>query len=50
MKEDIQMIMEYLENEEPVPNSPGWIKELINGISIKYDEGDVQHYGSPTKG
>jgi hypothetical protein len=39
--EDIQMIIEYLEKEEPVPNAPGWIKELINGISIKDDKDDV---------
>ncbi len=25
-KEDIQMVLEYLEKEGPVPNAPGWIK------------------------
>lgn len=37
------MIMQYLEKEEPVPNAPGWTKELINGISIKNDKDDVWH-------
>lgn len=40
-KEDIQMIIEYLEKEEPVPNAPGWIKDLVNGISKGDDKGDV---------
>ena len=31
-KEDVQMVMEYIEKAEPVPNAPGWIKKLINGI------------------
>ena len=40
-KEDIQMVIAYLEKEEPVPNAPLWIKDLINGISRGNDEGDV---------
>jgi len=32
-KEDIQKVIEYLEKEEPIPNAPGWIKDLINGTT-----------------
>jgi hypothetical protein len=39
--EEKQKIMEYLEKEEPVPNAPCWIKQLINGVSIKDDKNDV---------
>lgn len=34
-EEDIKMVVECLEKEEPIPNAPGWIKELVNGKSIK---------------
>lgn len=33
-EEDIQMVMEFLKKEEPVPNVPGWIKKLVNGEPI----------------
>ncbi|GAA0109231.1 hypothetical protein [Clostridium tertium] len=32
-KEDIQMVIKFLEKEEAIPNAPVWIKKLVNGIS-----------------
>lgn len=29
----LRMVIEHLQKEEPVPNAPGWIKDLINGIT-----------------
>jgi len=37
--EDIKIVIKYLEKNEPVPNAPGWIKDLINGIPTGDDEG-----------
>jgi len=36
-KEDVEEVVRFLEEGSPIPNAPGWIKDLIMNVEIKQE-------------